>query len=578
MDGKTLINCSDIMDESICTVIILRYKVYRNDSGKLFGKLLFLKHKAENFLKEVFDEEVLFQNPTLQRTKQGLLELIQGLTYLCSGVTPTGEQLCIPELSLQDTASNESSYEMKFVKGVSLSDLWLSYVDNEEFLRLLQRLREKYDKDELQPFMFYPRIGEHVYYRQGVNIFRGVVLEYVILDENKEDDKEEADVDIKVLNIDNSDVAVLPQNCFFQLDKEGTELPMQCVRCTSDETNISFSLLQKHKLNVIFHRKKVPVEDSPLGAQSASISLCTDKNGVLVPRNSPDLIFATYADAVNSNQILNRSCQTSADEDDVCEGVSDESVVDPELNQTGETKPDEDNSYSSHRTKQAVDDVVVAMNNVAIDDPATKLNKDAASMNSKEKTKIDKIKPATKPVERRDSSLNDMAACRLKVTPNTVPSSSAYHYLSGPQFHSTPMHYPGHYMPYAATQHMNPAAAQFHFPQYPYGPYIPQTAPTIQPQPPPHTQPYYMPPSSTAYQSYVQPVAAPIMASYFPSQPPYAPGFYPVPPSQLPPSWPQVQPNYRVSTPSPVSVVSVAVNKAEAMNAVNSSANLNKPK
>lgn len=327
---------------------------------------------------------------------------------------------------------------------------------------------------------------------------------------------------------------------------------------------------------MVFHRKKIPTEDSPIGAQSVNISLSTDKNGVLVPRNSPDLIFATYADVVNSSQILNRSCQTSADEEDVCEVVLDESVIDPGLDQTGETKPALENPYSSHKPK--IDDVVVAMNDVSIDDSAAKIEKDKASINSKEKTKLDnKIKPPAKPIERKDSSLNDVTAGRLKTTPNTIPTSSTYQYLSGPQFHSTPMHYPGHYMPYAAAQHMNPAA-QFHFPQYPYGPYIPQTAPTIQPQPPPHSQPYYMPPSSTAYQSYVQPVAAPIMASYFPSQPPYAPGFYPVPHSQLPPTWPQVQPNYRVSTPSPVSVVSVAVNKAEAMNAVNSSANLNKPK
>lgn len=95
----------------------------------------------ENFLKEVFDEEIPFQNSTLQRTKQGLLELIQGLTFLCSGVSPTGEVLTIPELSLQDTASNQTSFEMKFVKGTSPYNLWLSYVDNGEFLHLLQRLR-----------------------------------------------------------------------------------------------------------------------------------------------------------------------------------------------------------------------------------------------------------------------------------------------------------------------------------------------------------------------------------------------------------------------------------------------------
>lgn len=31
--------------------------------------------------------------------------------------------------------------------------------------------------------MFYPRIGEHVYFKQGANIFRGIVLEYVISEE-----------------------------------------------------------------------------------------------------------------------------------------------------------------------------------------------------------------------------------------------------------------------------------------------------------------------------------------------------------------------------------------------------------
>lgn len=42
---------------------------------------------------------------------------------------------------------------------------------------------EKYENDELEPFIFYPRIGEHVYFKQGQNIFRGIVQEYVIPNE-----------------------------------------------------------------------------------------------------------------------------------------------------------------------------------------------------------------------------------------------------------------------------------------------------------------------------------------------------------------------------------------------------------
>ncbi len=52
--------------------------------------------------------------------------------------------------------------------------------------------------------------------------------------------EDEEHVDVKVLNIDNSDVVVLPQNCFFQMDKEGIELPMQCVCCSlADVSNLS---------------------------------------------------------------------------------------------------------------------------------------------------------------------------------------------------------------------------------------------------------------------------------------------------------------------------------------------------
>lgn len=56
--------------------------------------------------------------------------------------------------------------------------------------------------------------------------------------------QDEDSVDIKVLNLDNSDIVVLPQNCFFQLDKEGTSLPMQCVLCAL-EVRITIGLFIK---------------------------------------------------------------------------------------------------------------------------------------------------------------------------------------------------------------------------------------------------------------------------------------------------------------------------------------------
>lgn len=37
---------TNVLDDSFCTVIILKYKVYRDDTGKLFGQLLVLKHKV----------------------------------------------------------------------------------------------------------------------------------------------------------------------------------------------------------------------------------------------------------------------------------------------------------------------------------------------------------------------------------------------------------------------------------------------------------------------------------------------------------------------------------------------------
>lgn len=95
--------------------------------------------QVENFLKEVLDEDLLFQNPLLQRTKDGLLDLFQGLTALCSGISQSREMLIVPELASERNASE--SYEMKFVKGNTLSDVWLCYVDNGALLNLLKRLR-----------------------------------------------------------------------------------------------------------------------------------------------------------------------------------------------------------------------------------------------------------------------------------------------------------------------------------------------------------------------------------------------------------------------------------------------------
>lgn len=92
----------------------------------------------ENFLKEFVDDEIVFDNPILQRTKDGLLDLFQGLTSLCSGISPSQETLTIPEIPTSDA---DTRYEMKLVKGTSLSDMWLCYVENNEFLNLLKCLR-----------------------------------------------------------------------------------------------------------------------------------------------------------------------------------------------------------------------------------------------------------------------------------------------------------------------------------------------------------------------------------------------------------------------------------------------------
>lgn len=103
-----------------------------------------LHFQVESFLKEVLDEEIVFQNPLLQRTKDGLLDLFEGLSTLCSAVSPSREVLQVPELP---TGHSVSSYEMKFIKGTSPGEMWLCYVDNGEFLNVLKRL--KYEKPDL---------------------------------------------------------------------------------------------------------------------------------------------------------------------------------------------------------------------------------------------------------------------------------------------------------------------------------------------------------------------------------------------------------------------------------------------
>lgn len=344
---------------------------------------------------------------------------------------------------------------------------------------------------------------------------------------------------------------------------------------------------------MVFHGKKVVVENSSIEAQSVNISICTDENGAYVTRNSLNVFFPSYTET-NSDQLLSyNSCQTPANQEDVSESDSDVSLLKQDVhslkhdvsNDSTFEKCKTENfcDKSSHKSND-LDDVVSSMSDLSVDsDIKAPENKDVRdkSLNSKDikLTKFDKTKPPNKPApERKDSSLsNDLPPpVRMKLIPNvSLPSSNPpYHYSPGPPFHSAPMHFSTPYMPFPAAQHITPPTP-FHFPQYPYGPYIPQTAPPLPPQPPgAHSQAYYMPPSSSAYQSYVQPVA-PIMASYYPSQPHYPPQFYHAPPSQLPPSWSQMQPSYRVSSPSPVSVVSVAVNK-DAMNAT--VPNINKPK
>lgn len=50
---------------------------------------------------------------------------------------------------------------------------------------------------------------------------------------------------MKVLNIDNSDVVVVPQNSIFQMDKDGIELPMQCVLCSMQEVSCHLNFCQE---------------------------------------------------------------------------------------------------------------------------------------------------------------------------------------------------------------------------------------------------------------------------------------------------------------------------------------------
>lgn len=96
--------------------------------------------KVENFLKDFVDDEAIFQNPILKRTRDGLLDLFKGLASLCSGISPSDEMLTIPELPAEGS-SPDASHEMKFVKGTSRSNMWLCYTKNGELISLLKRLR-----------------------------------------------------------------------------------------------------------------------------------------------------------------------------------------------------------------------------------------------------------------------------------------------------------------------------------------------------------------------------------------------------------------------------------------------------
>lgn len=343
-------------------------------------------------------------------------------------------------------------------------------------------------------------------------------------------------------------------------------------------------MLKKHKFNVIFNRKKIPVDDSLVDAQSVTIHLSTNeskdkKNEFNV--NSKE--FVPRSSAANSAENVT-DCDTKSDQSTRSSSPNGSSLEDKQsiethkendTNDVAETEkksvpvPENTKSPIATHDKEKIEQKVHVMNNPSTrsgSEPAPVANNTNLAVNkpiyekeryryNPSKDRMNKFVPAFPDKLKNPTRISSPGSdARIKSgTPSTLsqPSQtqspalppnaqiSPYIFPSMQQFPSGPVHVPGQYVAVPSPHQLN-SAVPFPFPHYPYA-----AAPTFVPSPAAqsttHSQ-YHMPPVSSPYQSYMQPVA---MAPFFSSQPPFSQQFYQ--PSHLQPTWSHLQPSFHVT-------------------------------
>lgn len=355
-------------------------------------------------------------------------------------------------------------------------------------------------------------------------------------------------------------------------------------------------------MNVVFNRKKLSVNDSPVDAQGVTINLSTNQSKdkknefnvnskEFVPRNnSMNSAHASPENVTDSDTKSDQSTRSSSPNGSSLEekppiGTSLSSLTlqnktdtasSPAKTEKKTTTVPETTKTTNNDIKEKTEQKVSVMNNPS-SRSATEVAQLSNSSNpnrpvyekeknvyrySNSKDRMSKFAPVfpdkLKNPTRISSPGNDARIkCGTPSTPSqpsqtqspALPPSAQippYLFQSMPQFPSSPLHFPGHYVAVPSPQQLN-SAVPFPFPQYPYATapaYLSSTAA----QSGTHSQ-YHMLPVSSPYQSYMQPVA---MAPCFSSQPPFSQQFYQ--PSHLQQTWSHLQPSFHV-TGSPQNAV-----------------------
>jgi hypothetical protein len=356
-------------------------------------------------------------------------------------------------------------------------------------------------------------------------------------------------------------------------------------------------MLKKHKLNVVFDRKKIPVNESPVDAQSVTINLLNNQlkdkknefnvnSKEFVPRNNAT--NSTHASAENVTD-----CDTKSDESTRSSSSNDSSLEDKQSIETALSNPStqsKDDAASSTANAEKTDSVSEGNKNVTHDNkgktdqkihvikpnPTTRSGSESAPISNNSsantnkpmyekernvyryntsKDRMNKFVPAFPDKLKNPTRISSPGSdVRMKSGTPSTPSQpsqtqsstlppnaqlSPYLFQSMPQFPSGPIHFPSQYVAVPSPQQLN-SAVPFPFPQYPYAA-APTYLPSAAAQSTTHSQ-YHMPPVSSPYQSYMQPVA---MAPFFSSQPPFSQQFYQ--PSHPQQTWSHLQPSFHVT-------------------------------